>query len=310
MKITLIGGNGFIGSHLVDKLVTEGSHTLTVFGRSPNKFAPSTSKVTYIYGDFENIELLRKALWGSDLVVHLLSTTVPSTAAMDPTYDIRSNVIGTINLLEEVVKQNIKRFIYVSSGGTVYGNPEYIPMDEKHSLNPISSYGIGKVAIENYVKIYAEKYKFSYMIIRPSNPYGPRQNFISGMQGVISTFMYKMLMNEEITIWGDGSAIRDYVYVDDVSDFFIKAIESKEQGVFNLGDGIGYSVNDIITYLENIIGIKAKVRYKDISVSAVKEVILDINKSSKVLNWNPNTELHSGIVKHYEWMLKKINYDT
>jgi UDP-glucose 4-epimerase len=307
LRITLIGGNGFIGSHIVDKLVLARKYKLAVFGRSPNKFSTEHTEVEYIYGDFGDINLLRKAIFGADIVLHLLSTTVPVTAEMDPAYDVRSNVIGTINLLEEVVKQKIKRFIYISSGGTVYGNPQYTPMDEKHPLNPISSYGIGKVTIENYVKLYADKHSFSSMIIRPSNPYGPRQNF-NGIQGVISTFMYKMLRNEPITIWGDGFTIRDYIYIDDVSNFFIKAIESKEEGVFNLGEGIGISVNDIVNHLEKVTGIKANINYQKITGSGVKEVILDISKSTEFLNWLPNTELHSGIVKHYEWMKKEIEY--
>lgn len=305
MNITLIGGNGFIGSHIVDRFLKNTNHSLVIFGRSKNQFAAIHDEVEYIYGDFEDIDLLRQSILGADIVVHLLSTTVPATAEMNPAYDVRSNLIGTINLLEEVARQNIKRFIFVSSGGTVYGNPKYIPMDEEHPLCPINSYGIVKATIENYVKLYAEKHGFSYMIVRPSNPYGPRQSY-KGIQGVISTFMYKMLTNQPITIWGDGSAIRDYIYIDDVVDFFIKAILSQEQGVFNLGEGNAYSVNDIIKFLEHAIGVKANITYKDVLISNVKEVVLDIKKSSRRLNWKPNTELQLGIMNHCEWMKKEI----
>ncbi len=304
MNITLIGGNGFIGSHIVDRFLKNTNHSLVVFGRSKNKFAAIHDKVKYIYGDFEDVDLLRQSILGADIVVHLLSTTVPAMAEMNPAYDVRSNLIGTINLLEEVARQNIKRFIYVSSGGTVYGNPRYIPMDEEHQLCPINSYGIVKSTIENYVKLYAKKYGFSYMIVRPSNPYGPRQGY-KGAQGVISIFMHQMLTNHPITIWGDGSAIRDYIYIDDVVDFFIKAILSQEQGVFNLGQGNACSINDIIKILEHVTSIKANITYKDVSISTVKEVVLDIKKSSRKLNWRPTTELQIGITNHYEWMKKE-----
>lgn len=305
MKITLLGGNGFIGSHIVDRLVKEGKYSLTVFGRSPNLFSPSHPEVEYIYGDFEDIRLLRKALWDTDIVIHLLSTTVPSTANVDPVYDARSNLIGTISLLEEVSKQKIKRFIYVSSGGTVYGNPDYSPIDENHPLRPISSYGITKVAVENYVQMYASKYGFSFMIIRPSNPYGPRQSF-KGVQGVISTFLYKMLTKQPITIWGDGTAIRDYIYIDDVVDFFIKAVESENEGIYNLGYGQGYSVLDIIKTLEISTGLIADMSFTSNQTSNVKEVVLNITRAENDLGWRPVIDLSTGINFHREWVQNKI----
>ena len=305
MKITLIGGNGFIGSHIVDRLIKEGRHSLTVFGRSPNPFSPLHSEVEYIYGDFEDIDLLRKALWSADVVVHLLSTTVPVSAGMDTVYDIRSNLIGTINLLEEVGKQNIKRFIYASSGGTVYGNPDYTPIDEKHPLKPIGSYGITKVAIESYIQMYAKKYGFSFMIIRPSNPYGPRQSF-KGMQGVISTFLFKMLKGEPIVIWGDGSAIRDYIYIDDVADFFVKSINIENSGIYNLGFGKGFNVNDLILILEKGTGITATIKYQDFSDSNVREVVLDMKRVKEIFKWAPKTNLEKGIEEHHKWIKSQL----
>jgi len=255
---------------------------------------------------FDDVDLLRKAIWGADIVIHLLSTTVPSTSDMDIKNDVESNLLGTINLLEEVSKQKIKRFIYVSSGGTVYGNPDYTPIDEGHPLRPIGSYGIVKSAIESYVQMYAKKYNFSYMIIRPSNPYGPRQSY-KGMQGVISTFLYKMLKEETIRVWGDGSAIRDYIYIDDIADFFIKAVATDFNGIYNLGSGKGYRVNDIIQILEKITGIAAKVNYQNFSASTVKEVVLDINHVSAILGWSPRIALETGIAQHEKWIKEQMD---
>jgi UDP-glucose 4-epimerase len=305
MKITIIGGNGFIGSHLVDRLFKENKYRITVFGRSLNSFSETHKNVEYILGDFDDDMLLRKAIFGSDIVVHLLSTTVPSTANFDPVYDVNTNLIGTINLLKIVGEQNVKRFIYTSSGGTVYGNPQYTPMDENHPLQPVGSYGITKVAIESYIKMYSKKYGFSSAIIRPSNPYGPRQSY-KGLQGVISTFLYKILTDQKLIVWGDGSAIRDYIYIDDVTEFLLHSIENDYDGIFNLGFGMGYSVNEIIHYIEECTSKKANVEYKNIEASNVTEVVLDNSKIKKVFKLRPKVILEEGIQNHYKWLISEL----
>lgn len=305
MKITIIGGNGFIGSHLVDRLFKENKYRITVFGRSLNSFSETHKNVEYILGDFDDDMLLRKAIFGSDIVVHLLSTTVPSTANFDPVYDVNTNLIGTINLLKIVGEQNVKRFIYTSSGGTVYGNPQYTPMDENHPLQPVGSYGITKVAIESYIKMYSKKYGFSSAIIRPSNPYGPRQSY-KGLQGVISTFLYKILTDQKLIVWGDGSAIRDYIYIDDVTEFLLHSIENDYDGIFNLGFGKGYSVNEIIHYIEECTSKKANVEYKNIEASNVTEVVLDNSKIKKVFKLRPKVILEEGIQNHYKWLISEL----
>ena len=174
MNILIIGGNGFIGSHLVETLKNE--HQVTVFDRSPNQFLGESPGVEYIYGNFSNTDLLSLTLKNKNVVYHLLSTTVPFTANKDIIFDIQSNLIDTVKLLDMVIERGIERFVYASSGGTVYGNPQYIPMDEKHPCNPVGSYGIIKNTIEQYIQMYARRNKFSFLIVRPSNPYGPRQN--------------------------------------------------------------------------------------------------------------------------------------
>ena len=192
MNILIIGGNGFIGSHLLEVLSL--NHKVVIFDRSPNRFVSEYPNVEYVYGDFHDSSLLKTCLENIDIVYHLLSTTVPLTANLDPIVDVESNVVGTIKLLEMVSKSNVKRFIYTSSGGTVYGNPEFLPIDERHPCNPIGSYGIVKNTIEHYVKMFASKKNFSYLIVRPSNPYGPRQNY-NGNQGLISKLLYLSLIH-------------------------------------------------------------------------------------------------------------------
>ncbi len=305
MNILLIGGGGFIGTHIVEQLDCK-QHKITVFNRSKNRFAEELKDIKYIYGDFSDTDAIRKALEGIDIVYHLLSTTVPSTADNDPLHDAQSNLIGTIKLLDTLQGSSVKRIIYSSSGGTVYGNPKYIPIDEKHPLSPIGSYGIIKVAIESYIQLYAKKLNLSYLIIRPSNPYGPYQNF-EGVQGVISTFLYKEIQEESLTVWGDGKAIRDYIYISDIADFFIKAGLTDIEGVFNLGSGEGHSVNDIITNIGQITGLKTNVEYIEADTFNVNEVVLDISKAWNTFAWKPKISLKEGMFMHYEWI--KDNMD-
>ncbi len=304
MNILLIGGSGFIGTHIVERL-DRNEHQITVFNRSKNRFVDELDNIEYIYGDFSDIILIKKALKGIDIVYHLLSTTVPSTANNSPLYDVQSNLEGTIRLLDALEGSSVRRIVYSSSGGTVYGNPEYVPIDEQHPLRPIGSYGITKVAIESYIQLYAKKLNISYMIVRPSNPYGPRQSF-KGIQGVVSTFLYKAIKKENLTVWGDGKAIRDYIYITDVADFFIESGLSKEEGIFNLGSGEGHSINDIIEMIDHIVSMKSTIEHLKFNSFNVKEVVLNIDKAKSVFSWKPKISLFEGIKLHYEWIKKKI----
>lgn len=299
MNILIFGGNGFIGSHLVDLLKKD--HQVSVFDRSPNKFIGEHKEVTYVYGDFEDVALIEKALFKKDVVYHLLSTTVPLSANRDPVFDVQSNLIGTINLLELVGKSSVKRFIYTSSGGTVYGNPQYLPIDEKHPRNPIGSYGIIKNTIEQYVRMYSQKKEFSYLILRPSNPYGPRQNY-KGDQGLIAKLLYKGIIQEEFTIWGDGSAIRDYIYIEDLARFLYLAGLSDKSGVFNIGSGRGKSIKEIIEYLSNIMDKLPPITYAEKNGFFVEEVVLDIGSITKTFGWQPKFSMEEGLALHNEWM--------
>lgn len=299
MKILIIGGNGFIGSHLVEMLRDE--HQVTVLDRSPNKFIGEFAGVEYVYGNFQDLALLKRAVQNKELVYHLLSTTVPLTANSDPVFDIETNLIGTINLLEIISNSDVKRFVYTSSGGTVYGDPEYLPIDEKHPCNPIGSYGIVKKTIEHYVQMYAVKNHFSSLIVRPSNPYGPRQNY-EGNQGLIAKLLYQGITGEEFTIWGDGSAIRDYIFIDDLVNFLKMAGLSKETGIFNLGSGYGKSVNEIISLLSGVVDKLPKINYVEKNGFFVEKVVLDIGKVKESFGWSPEIPMEKGLVLHSQWM--------
>ena len=304
MKILVIGGNGFIGSHLVESLCK--THEVSVLDRSTNKFTDGFQGVEYIYEDFQNGEKLKEVLQGKDIVFHLLSTTVPITANRNPHYDIESNLIGTLNLLELISNSDVKRFIYVSSGGTVYGNPQYLPIDEKHPCNPIGSYGIIKKTIEDYVRMYSQKGHFSYLIVRPSNPFGPRQNFL-GDQGIIAKLLYQGIAGDEFTVWGDGSAVRDYIFIDDLISFLKKAGLSEISGVYNVGSGKGRSINDIIEMLKKVTNQLPSIKYAPKNGFFVEKVVLDVTSSRNTFDWKPEYTMEEGLVIQHNWIKNVVN---
>lgn len=300
MKILLLGGAGFIGSHVLDELRQAG-HSLRVFGRDSDPWRAPIEGVDYRLGDFSDSPLLAEALVGIDVVVHLISTTVPNTSNLDPVADIRSNLINTVQLLQLMTVTGVRRIVYFSSGGTVYGVPTQLPIVESHALNPVCSYGVVKVAIEHYLGMYRHLHGLETLILRPSNPFGPRQGH-SGVQGVIATFLAKILRDEPIVIWGDGSVKRDYLYVGDLARLCRVAIESGEEGVFNVGSGEGRTIREVVAGIEAVTGKKATIQYAGGRRFDVPEIVLDITKARKTFEWQPEVAFAEGLEKHFCWM--------
>jgi UDP-glucose 4-epimerase len=300
MKILVMGGNGFIGSHLVDHLIAAG-HQVRVFDRSPERFRQPLNQVEYRLGSFDDTFQLVEALHGVDAVCHLISTTVPGTSNLDPITDIRNNLINTISLLEQMRVKGISRILFLSSGGAIYGNPELSPIDEDHRLNPISSYGVVKVAIEKYLNMYHQLYGFQPIILRPSNLYGPRQGH-TGVQGIIGTLLARALTGDSLEVWGDGSIIRDYLHVSDLARLCIKTLESDICGVFNAGSGEGTSINEVIELVRDITGEEIQIRYRDGRSLDVREAVLDIGRVRNQIGWKPEISLNDGIKDQWQWI--------
>lgn len=300
MRVLVIGGNGFIGSHLVDVLSRAG-HKVRVFDRSPELFRSPLQDVEYRLHNFNDSAALAEALDGVDIVYHLLSTTVPSTSNLDPVADIQNNLIGTVKLLQLMQQKGITRIVYLSSGGTVYGIPEVVPISERHPLQPICSYGVVKVAIENYLLMFQKLYGFRPVILRPSNPYGERQGH-GGVQGVVGTFLRKVRADEEIEVWGDGSVVRDFIHVSDLAGLCLKVIEHDTCGIFNVGSGVGHSILDILNAVERVTGKKLAPVFKPARGYDVPRVILDVSQAKQVLGWKPVVELDDGVARTWRWM--------
>ena len=301
-KIILVtGGAGFLGRHLIADLL-EAGFVVRCFDRVKPEWI--TKDIDFIEGDFTASHILAPAVKGADVVIHLVSTTLPKSSNEDPQFDAISNLSGTINLLDIAVKFKVKRLIFISSGGTVYGRPSSIPVAETHSTNPLCSYGIIKLAIEKYLRLYHCLYGLSSCTLRLSNLYGEYQRIDTG-QGAIAVFCDKALKNETIDIWGDGAVTRDFLYVKDATEAIMKAIFSEYSGgEINIGTGYGTSLNQLISIIESVVKRKILFRYLPHRTFDIQEIYLDISEAKRQLQWSPSTPLRDGITQVVKWMQK------
>jgi UDP-glucose 4-epimerase len=300
----ILGGNGFLGSHLAEGLVRRG-YAVRVFDSFQTDMANLETikgKIEIMSGDFLDHADLLLALKGMDYVFHYISTTVPSTAVKDPIYDVQTNVIGTVRLLQLAVASKVKRVIFPSSGGTIYGEPNSVPVRETHALNPMDPYGISKLAIEKYLSYYNRAHGLDYLILRYSNPYGERQN-PHGQQGVIPVFLNRIKMGERPVIYGDGSVERDYVYIGDATEATIAALERKTaHKIFNVGSGAGTSLNQLVKIMSDVAGKKIEPIYAEDTGVRVQKIILDVSLIHDEVGWKPRTGLQEGMEKTWQWI--------
>lgn len=290
-----------MGTHLVDRLLESG-HFVKVYDRSPNKFRDLPPEAECMEGELGNHGLIREAVEGIEVVYHLAGTTLPKTSNDDPIYDVRSNLVDTIQLLEACVAAGVRKVVFASSGGTVYGVPEAVPIGEDHPTNPISSYGIVKLAAEKYLELFRHLYNLDYTALRVSNPYGPFQD-PKGQQGAISVFLHRIYEGWPISIWGDGSVVRDYLYVSDLMDVLerVAEVESRER-VFNIGSGRGTSLNELVQLMVEAVGEQPTVEYLPARALDVPVSVLDVSRAYAELGWSPKTELAEGIVRTWDWI--------
>lgn len=305
MKVLILGGCGFIGKHLVEALKND-DIPLVVFDRNATS-EQSSPICMYVTGKFSDHEKLEAVMLqeGITHVVHLVSTTLPKSSNEDKPYDLSSNVIQSIHLLDLCVKYQVKKILFMSSGGTIYGVPRTVPVNENHPNEPICSYGISKLAIEKYLFLYRHLHGLNYVALRAANPYGAGQNPFSG-QGVIANFIHKMQNHEPLEIWGDGSTIRDYFDVKDLATLTKLALLSSDTGIFNAGSGTGISINGLIETLSGITGIQPEIIYKTQRNLDVPAIILDCNAAYATFGWKPSIALDAGLANYIQWY--KENY--
>ena len=308
-KILVLGASGFIGSHLVERLAKDG-HPVRAFGRY--RETPDYEKfpnVEYFNGDFLNQSDLELALRGVSRVAHLISTTNPSVSDKDPLVDLSTNVAGSVSLFQRCVENgDIKKILFTSSGGTVYGD-EYHgrPFIETDSTNPVSPYGIGKLAIENYLQYFKRKFGQDYTVLRIANPYGGRQRN-NRQQGIIPLIINNIATEQPVTVYGDGSMVRDYIFIDDLIDTMVKSLmKDMEFETYNVGAGVGVSINELISVAEDVIGKKAIVEHKEQPATFVQTSVLDNSRIRNEIEDARLTSLYDGLQDVYSNYQRQSN---
>ncbi len=306
MKILLLGAAGFIGTNLLLKLSRDFDDHITGVDKDINYFNPISNivakNVSFIESPLTNDIDFDKLIEGCDIVYHLVSTTVPATSNQQISQELVANVIFSANLLDACVRCNVKKVVFLSSGGAVYGKEVDCPLKEKTATNPISSYGVQKISIEKLLYLYRYLYGLDYRIIRLANPYGPYQR-PNGIQGAVTTFTYKALKGEEIVVYGDGSVVRDFIYIDDAIRGIIKIVDGENKHhTFNLGCGYGTSIKQLINIISSTLNVELKVTYKEARKVDVPVNYLDISRYEKYYGALNPISLQEGIMRTAQFM--------
>jgi UDP-glucose 4-epimerase len=304
MRILVLGGSGFLGSHIVDKFLAE-KHDVTVYDLYPERYRRSPAGIKFVTGDFGNVGSLDELIaTGFDTVIHCVSTTTPKSSNESPEFDIQSNVIGTLNLLDICARRNIGKMVFLSSGGTVYGDTGDLQVvDESHTVKPMCSYGVSKLTIEHYLEVYRHLRGLNYVALRLANPYGERQSPLRAL-GALTVFLHRALSHQTIEIWGDGSVTRDFIYVGDVANAVYLAAVNPVSGTFNVGTGIGLSLRDILTHISKVIGVEPSINWLASRSFDVPRIVLNATKLRKATDWSSVTSLDDGIAITAEWLQK------
>lgn len=300
-NILVLGGCGFIGSHVVDRFLAEG-HPVRVLSRSPEIFRPPLPGVDYRFGELGNQTFLEECLRGVDVVIHLVSTTTPKDSNEDMAFDIESNLIQTVRALRSCVRAGVTKMVYCSSGGAIYGNPNNCPVAEDAPTSPLCSYGVVKLAIEKYLELFGNLEGFQSVSLRVSNPFGPRQNPL-GHQGVVAAILDRIHRGLPISVWGDGSVVRDFFYVGDLAEaIFRAALQDTPSRVINIGSGVGLSLRDLLAVVRRELGVDFEVCYEPGRAFDVREIYLDISRAEAELGWKPKTALCDALRKTWEFV--------
>jgi UDP-glucose 4-epimerase len=304
MRILVLGGSGFLGSHIVDKFLAEG-HDVVVYDLYPERFRRSPTGIKFFTGDFGNVGALSELIaTGFDAVIHCVSTTTPKSSNESPEFDIQSNVIGTLNLLDICVRHGIGKLVFLSSGGTIYGDiGDAALVDESHPVRPMCSYGVSKLTIEHYLDVYKHLRGLDYVALRLSNPYGERQSPLRAL-GALTVFLHRTLKKQSVEVWGDGSVTRDFIYVGDVATAVYLATVNPISGIYNVGTGTGLSLRDILAHIAHVVDREPCVAWLPSRSFDVPRIVLDATKLRSATNWNCLTSLQDGIAITAEWLRK------
>lgn len=297
----VVGGTGFIGRHLVRALRAQGE-PVRVMAREHSHSAPHDPTIEFVVGDMGNRGQLALAMEGVSTVYHLASSTVPASSAADPAFDVETNVVSAIPLLHFCAARRA-RLVFTSSGGTVYGMPETLPIPETHPTWPISTHGVGKLAVEKLLFAFGCTGDLDYRILRLSNVYGEGQNSRKGM-GAVVTFLENTIAGRAIVVWGDGSQRRDFLHVDDAVDALVKVghINSPRWRIMNVGSGRDTTIAALCNLVFQVTGQRTAVEHVPARRFDVPANVLDIRRAREVLGFTPQTGLEEGIQRTWTWL--------
>ena len=299
MKILVTGGAGFIASQVADAFILAGHEVFILDNLSTGFEKNINPKAKFIKSDISSpsiIDVFKTEKF--DVVNHHAAQIDVRKSVNDPIFDAHTNILGTINLLQACIITGVKKFMFASTGGAVYGEQEYFPADEKHPTSPVSPYGITKLTIEKYLFFYKNEYGLNHTILRYANVYGPRQNPF-GEAGVVAIFTNKLLKNENPVINGDGKQTRDYVFVEDVVKANVVTLEDKTSEIYNVGTGYETSVNELFTKLNKIAGNKSEEKHGPAPKGEQLRSVISSAKLYNRFNWKPSIKMEEGLLKTF-----------
>jgi UDP-glucose 4-epimerase len=302
MKVLVTGGAGFIGSHVVDLYIQSGYEVVIVDDLSTGRAANLNPAAKFYRLDIRSPQLAE--VFESerpDFVNHHAAQMNVRRSVSDPFFDADVNILGSLNLIECAKRYAVKHLVYISTGGAVYGEPEYLPCDEAHPVNPICQYGASKHTVEHYLYIYHVNYGLHYTVLRYPNVFGPRQDPY-GEAGVVAIFTGQMLADQPVVINGDGEQVRDFVYVADCARGNLLALtNAPDHGIYNLGWGRGTSVNEIFSALQTITSYGRAPEYGPAKLGETRRIYLDAAKARQQLGWSPQTSLEDGLAQTVDY---------
>ena len=297
MRILVTGGAGFIASHVVDALIAAGHDVSIVDDLSTGRRQNINPKARFYEVDIRSPDLAEViATEQPEVINHHAAQMDVRRSVADPIYDADVNILGTLNLLERAREHDVRKMIYISTGGAAYGEPKYLPCDEAHPIDPLCPYGATKHTVEHYLFMYRQSYGLDYTVLRYPNVYGPRQD-PHGEAGVVAIFAGQMLSGQQVVINGSGEQERDFVYVGDCVRANLLALSEGSGEIYNLGWGIGTSVNDIFAQMKNITGYAQEPVHGPPKLGETFKIYLDAGKAQRELGWEPQVPLREGLAQ-------------
>jgi len=302
MRGIVTGGAGFIGSHLTEALLKAGHEVAVIDNLTTGRRENLPDGIAFYQVDVAEREAVAEAFARErpEFVCHYAAQASVTRSTEDPAFDARTNLVGGLNVLQEAARQGVKRFVFASTGGAIYGDPERIPADESHPTRPLCPYGVAKLSFEHYLEMYAQVTGLSYAALRYANVYGPRQDPL-GEAGVIAIFIGRLLKGQRPTVFGDGKQTRDYVFVDDAVAAVLLALESAETGCLNIGTGLETSVLDLVSGLSALARREIEPVFAPPRVGEVARIALDASKARARLGWSPKVALDGGLEQTFRW---------